>query len=38
MADSGGFEKRDSTADSAPSTTVFLAAVAAENGRAPRTC
>jgi hypothetical protein len=29
MTDSGGFEKRDSTADSAPSAWGFLAAVAA---------
>jgi hypothetical protein len=38
MADSAGFEKRDSSADSAPLTTGFSAVVAAGNGSPPRTC
>src|SRR5689334_9705274 len=36
--DSGGLEKRDSTADSAPSACGFLVSVAAGNGSPPRTC
>jgi hypothetical protein len=36
--DSGGFEKRDSGADSAPLSAGFLDVAAAGNGRPPRTC
>jgi hypothetical protein len=36
-ADSGGLEKRDSTADSAPSRAGFLAAAGVRNGPRPRT-
>jgi hypothetical protein len=36
--DSGGFEKRDSTADSVLPTSAFLAADATGNGTPRRTC